>query len=54
MAVLEQAQNLQPDVVLKDYHPCEGCEKMGALLRSERLPVECVSPKDDKLMIGRP
>ncbi|KAL6841854.1 hypothetical protein ACP4OV_028366 [Aristida adscensionis] len=43
-AVLKRAPNLQT-VVLKDFPPCQRCEELGALPRSERLPAECVFPK---------
>uniref|UniRef100_A0A0A9GGX1 Uncharacterized protein n=1 Tax=Arundo donax TaxID=35708 RepID=A0A0A9GGX1_ARUDO len=43
-AVMERASNLQTSV-LKDYVPCEDCEKIGVLPRSERLPAERTFPK---------
>ncbi|WVZ66490.1 hypothetical protein U9M48_015700 [Paspalum notatum var. saurae] len=43
-AVMERAPNLR-SLVLKDYAPCEDCEQMGVLPRSERLPTERVFPK---------
>ncbi|CAD6216849.1 unnamed protein product [Miscanthus lutarioriparius] len=43
-AVIERAPNLRT-LVLKDYSPCEDCEQMGVLPRSERLPAERVYPK---------
>jgi hypothetical protein len=32
-------------LVLKDHTFCEGCEAIGALPRSERLPKDHISPK---------
>jgi len=43
-AVMERAPNLRT-LVLKDYSPCEDCEQMSVLPRSERLPAERVYPK---------
>jgi hypothetical protein len=42
---MERASNLQT-VVVKDHRSCPCCEKIGALPRSERLPVEWLFPKD--------
>ncbi|KAL6657096.1 hypothetical protein ACP70R_004876 [Stipagrostis hirtigluma subsp. patula] len=44
-AVMERAAKLKT-VVLKDYQPCQNCEKIGALPRFERLPPEYIFPKD--------
>ncbi|KAL6657097.1 hypothetical protein ACP70R_004877 [Stipagrostis hirtigluma subsp. patula] len=43
-AVMERAPKLKT-IVLKDYQPCQDCEKIGTLPRSERLPRECIFPK---------
>ncbi|CAN6176470.1 unnamed protein product [Urochloa humidicola] len=43
-AVMERAPKLQ-NIVLKDHQPCDYCEEIGALPRSERLPAERVFPK---------
>ncbi|CAN6226363.1 unnamed protein product [Urochloa humidicola] len=43
--VMERASNLQT-LILKDHTPCEDCEHIGALPRSERLPAAGVFPKD--------
>ncbi|KAL6657462.1 hypothetical protein ACP70R_005242 [Stipagrostis hirtigluma subsp. patula] len=43
-AVMERAPNLQT-IVLRDHQPCDYCEKIGSLPRSERLPAERVFPK---------
>ncbi|CAN6226420.1 unnamed protein product [Urochloa humidicola] len=42
--LMKRATNLQT-LVLKDYAPCEACEEIGALPRSERLPKDHVFPK---------
>ncbi|TVU17419.1 hypothetical protein EJB05_33455, partial [Eragrostis curvula] len=43
-AVMDRAPKLH-SFVLKDHQPCDYCEKMGALPRSERLPAERVFPE---------